>query len=273
MRGRTERCGLVSLYNSYMSWAARRRLLYIVGILVVLFIVVVLPLATKWYLALPSPCPTGTARAAGNTDGPCDYYVEAALQPHSVLWARAFELRPGFYDAVAYIQNPNPTAGVFEAPYQFSFYDSNNVLVAQKSGTTFIMPGSVTPVFLGNISSGNREIVHAAFALGSPLTWQKMKNVVNGISVNGEQASNVSSAPRVTAIVTNTTVTDIQNLIFVAVIYDPAGNAIASSQTALPQGLAAGQSQEVSFTWPSAFPAQVGRIDILPEARPLTVRN
>ena len=250
-----------------MSWAVRRRVTYIFGLVLVFVVVVILPILWSWYSALPPACPSGTARATGDSSGPCDYYIESALQPHAVLWARAFEVRPGVYDAVAYIQNPNPDAGVLTAPYQFSFYDDQNILVTQKVGTAFIMPQSVTPIFISDISSGNRSITHTFFQLAEPLTWQKLKSTVDGVSIDGKVASQVSTTPQVSATARNTTPGDLVNVRFVAVVFDPNGNAIAASQTALPLLKAQGSSQIV-FTWPSPFPTAVGRIDILPVAPP-----
>jgi hypothetical protein len=255
-----------------MSWAAKRRLMYVLGILCFFFIVVVLPIFWSWYSSRPPACPTGTYRAQDSASGPCDYLDETMLQPHAVLWARAFQVRTGVYDAVAYIQNPNIDAGVLSAPYQFSFYDDQNVLVAQQSGVAYIMPQSVTPVFIGNVASGNRIITHTYFQLGSALTWQKLKNTVDGVAIDGKSASNTTTMPEVTAIARNTTVADLSNLTFVVVVFDPAGNAIAASQTALPL-LKAGDSAQIIFTWPAPLSAPVGRIDIIPLATPVPLSS
>lgn len=246
--------------------------MYIFGLLLAFFVVVVLPIFWSWYSAIPPACPSGTQRAAGNASGPCDYYIESALQPHAVLWSRAFSVRDGVYDAVAYIQNPNPTAGVLSAQYQFSFYDDQNILVAQKSGTMFIMPQSVTPVFISDISSGNRTIFHTYFQLGEPLVWQKLKNAVDGVAIDGKTASNVGMTPTVTATARNTTVSDLSYVMFVAVLFDTAGNAIAASQTELPS-LPAHSSAQIVFTWPSPLSAPVGRIDITPLLLPTRAQN
>jgi hypothetical protein len=253
-----------------MSWAARRRLLYILGIVLFFVVVFVLPVVWLWYRSIPPACPEGTMRATGDTSGPCNYLVEQSLQPHAVLWSRAFKVRDGVYDAVAYIQNTNPAAGALAAPYQFSFYDEQNILVAQKSGTAFIMPQSVTPIFVADVSSGNRNIAHTYFQLAEPLTWQKLANAADGIAIDSKVASQVASTPTVTAIARNTTVSDVRYLAFVAVVFDTAGNAIAASQTALPI-LKAKDTQQITFTWPTPFTETIGRIDVLPVLPPARI--
>jgi hypothetical protein len=57
---------------------------------------------------------------------------------------------------------------------------------------------------------------------------------------------------------------------FVAVVFDTAGNAFATSQTALDR-LDPGVARTIAFTWPSGWKYVVGRIDILPVSVPTPV--
>lgn len=252
-----------------MPWALRRRILYILGIVAFLGIVVGIPLILHFHV--PASCHDGAqdqGESSPDHGGPCLFLDESSLEPHAVLWARAFRVRDGSYDAVAYVQNPNAGAGVLSAPYRFGLYDSQNVLIAEVTGTTFVMPGSVTPVFLGNINTGNRIVAHTYFEFTAPLTWERAINTASPVTVNNKQVSNTDTAPRVAATITNASVADLMNLTFVAVVFDPAGNAFGASQTAVPR-LNAGESQQIVFTWPSPFPTQVGSVDVIPLSLPV----
>lgn len=251
-----------------MSWASRRRLAYITGIILFFAVVVGLPSVYVWYSSIPPACATGTERPPGETTGPCLILNAAYLQPEGVLWARSFQVRPGDYDAVAYIDNPNQGAGVLQASYELDLYDAQNALVNDVTGTVFIMPGGITPVFIGNISTGNRVALHTQFTFTSSLVWVRTTDLAPGIKISDQQYTQTASSSQVTAIATNTTVVGITDPTFVATVFDPNGNAIATSQTALP-GLAAGQAAQVYFTWPSAFSAAVGSVDILPVLPPM----
>jgi len=77
-----------------------------------------------------------------------------------------------------------------------------------------------------------------------------------------------ASSARISAYAENNTTLPITKITFVATVFDPSGNAIASSQTALEK-LEAGASQSIFFTWPVPFPSQIGRIDIIPVVAPL----
>jgi len=255
-----------------MSWASRRRSAYLSGVGIFLAVVIGIPLAI-WLYEAPT-CFDG-AQNQGETDidkgGPCIILDARVLQPVSILWARSFESRPSFYSAVAYIENINKEAGIHAVGYRFGLYDSRNVLVAERTGTTFVMPGGITPVFEGAIETGNRDVVRTYFEFTEIPVWERMTNAADVIRITNNEMKDEATMPRLSATVRNTSVSDVVDPSFVAVVSDPAGNAFAASATTL-QRLGAGEVGQVVFTWPTAFTSAVGRIDILPRLAPRTAR-
>ncbi len=254
-----------------MSWSARRRFLYITGIILFLLIVVGGPITYK-IATIPASCHDGKqdqGETAVDRGGPCLLLDDHYLQPHAILWARSFRVRDGSYNAVAYIENPNPHAGVPAANYKFSLYDSQNILIAEQTGTTYIMPGDVTPVFTSDINTGNRIVAHTYFALtDSVLKWERMSNPTSVVSVSSKQVSNTDTDPQLSAIARNSSVTDLTNISFVGVVYDTAANAINASATILPR--LSGDSQlRIGFTWPDPFAVVVGTEDVIPIMPPI----
>lgn len=256
-------------YNAPMPWAVRRRLLYLAGVFFFFGTLIGVPLTI--ILHKPPTCFDGIQNQ-GETDvdkgGPCVLLDERYLQPSATLWARSFNVRSGEYNAVAYIQNSNNSAGVEQVGYKFSLYDENNILVADDTGSTFIMPGAITPVFDGGIHTGNRVVTHSLFSFTGPLVWKHMANTVANVMVSNEVTSDLSTLPRVSATVKNTGIQDISDLTLVITVFDTAGNAFASSETLVPQ-LGAGESTNVVFTWPQPFTLAVGQVDILPVHAPV----
>lgn len=247
-----------------MSWASRRRWLYAGGVFLFFAIVVGIPM-TIWIYEPPS-CSDGKQNqeeTAIDKGGPCPLLDERILSPSSTLWARAFSVRGGLYSAVAYIENPNEGAGVRAVNYRFGLYDERNVLVAERRGKTFIIPGGITPVFEGAIGTGHRSVARTYFEFTSRTVWERLENAASVLSVNNKNVTDVDSTPRLTARVKNTSVAAVLDPSFVAVVFDPAGNAFVASATTLPR-LAPNEEKEIVFTWPDPFPATVGRIDILP---------
>jgi hypothetical protein len=252
-----------------MSWASRRRTTYLTGVILFFALVIGGPLAYH-FLTVPPTCFDGIqnqGETAVDKGGPCFLLDERYLQPSAALWARSFKVRDGTYTAVAAINDPNEQAGVADVHYRFSLYDSQNVLVTTREGHTFIMPGAVTPVLESRIDTGNRLVAHTYFELTEVPVWKRMQNAASALSISDKQLTDVTDTPRLTAVAHNISVSDVIAPAFVAVVYDSAGNAFAASETQLDR-LNANSSAGLTFTWPSPFAVQPGRVDIMPLVPP-----
>ncbi|MBI4068399.1 hypothetical protein HY413_03255 [Candidatus Kaiserbacteria bacterium] len=246
-----------------MNWASRRRFLYIAGILIFFAVLASIPI-TAW-LYEPATC-FDEIRNQGETaidrGGPCKLLDARRLIPHSILWSRPFLSRKGVHSAVAYIENPNQGAGVKEAPYRIRIYDDKNVLVGEREGVTSIMPGTITPVFEGEMMSGERLASRAFFEFIAPLVWERLRDRSSNITITDRQVKDIESAPQVSAIVTNDDVVNFRDVEIVAVVFDTAGNAFAASRTVLPR-LDARDVIPVTFTWSQPFIRRVSRVDMM----------
>lgn len=256
-------------YNLRMGWASRRRATYLFGMILFFSFLIATPL-TYWYFNIPSTCDDGIqnqGETAPDKGGPCFVLDERTLQREAVLWARSFRLRDGLYNAVAYINNPNAGAGVAQARYRFGLYDSDNIMITEREGVMYIMPGGTTPVLEGRIDVGNRRVAHTYFEFVGPFVWEMMKTDARVISVRNKDITDISTVPRLSAIAQNDSVTDVENIAFIATIFDSAGNAFAASATSLSR-LNGGASSQIIFTWPSPFTIRPSRIDITPLVAP-----
>lgn len=252
-----------------MSWASRRRTAIILGFLVIFGVATLIPLAIWWYE--PATCFDGKqnqGETAPDRSGPCALLDERQLISHAIQWVRAFSVRDGTWSAVTYIENPNDGAGVVRAPYRFKLYDADNILVAERESSSYIMPGTVTPIYEGGFDTGNRKVARAFFEFSAPLVWERMQDTSGSITISGKSLLDVLTAPRVIAIVHNTSVSEAREIHVVAVVFDTAGNAIASSRTIVPV-LPPNGRENLVFTWPEAFTAPVGRVDVLPLRAPV----
>lgn len=252
-----------------MSWASQRRFKYILSIVTFFAIIIGVPFAIWIYE--PESCFDGTLNQGEfsiDRGGPCKLLDERQLIPHATLWARGFEVKKGTYNGIAYVENPNQNAGVMQAPYRFKLYDEKNILVAEREGLMFIMPGAITPLFVGGIDTGERVSTRAFFEFAGPLLWERLEDRSSFVSVRNKELIGVETRPRITAVVDNNGVKDIRDLEIVAVAFDGAGNAFASSSTVIPL-LEGGESQSVAFTWPLPFERRASRIDVLPSVSPV----
>ncbi|HEY4522050.1 MAG TPA: hypothetical protein VJH91_00200 [Candidatus Paceibacterota bacterium] len=254
-----------------MSWASRRRTTYATSVTLFFILIIGGPLA-YWYFSIPATCSDGKrnqGETAADKGGPCVLLDARSLSPSAILWARSFRIRDGSYNSVAYIQNPNEQAGVRAVRYRFGLYDGMNVLVAERIGTTYIMPAAVTPVHEGGIETGNRIVSRTYFELLDQPVWERMEDAARTIAVSDIRTSDITSEPRISAAIRNKDVRELKNLKFIVSVFDSAGNAFAASQTALAE-LGAGEETRIVFTWPDPFRMTPSRIDIIPLAPPLS---
>ncbi|HEY4520122.1 MAG TPA: hypothetical protein VJH33_03770 [Candidatus Paceibacterota bacterium] len=251
-----------------MTWASRRRVLYVLGVAAFFGIFIGIP--TALFLYEPPTCFDGKQNqeeVAPDVGGPCPLLDTQAVTAPLIMWSRAFIVRDGIYNAVAYIENPNEDAGVLRAPYHFKLYDEAGILVAERTNVASIAPASITPIFEGNIETGFRPAAHAFFEFTGPLTWERLRNVAKDIDIKNTAVTSLDGSPRVSASVINTSVAPVRELIIMAVVFDPAGNAFAASHTAVAR-LEGGTQEDVVLSWPKPFHAQVGRVDVLPLLEP-----
>lgn len=252
-----------------MSWASQRRFAYLSGISLFFLIVIGGPIAYK-VLSIPETCFDGKqnqTETAIDKGGPCVLLDERYLQPQSVLWSRSFRVRDGSYNAIAIIRNPNESAGVEAVSYRFSLYDAQNILVAERFGTTYIMPGGITPVIETNLPTGNRFAAHTYFEFTAPLAWKHMKNVSSAVKMSNTTVADTASGPQVSGDALNTSVAVLHKVSFVAVLFEPNGNAFQTSSTIIDT-FPPDTSRAVVFTWPDPFTSEIGHIDIIPSVAP-----
>ncbi|NBV76602.1 hypothetical protein EBR66_00310 [bacterium] len=251
-----------------MSWAARRRFLYLLGLAIIVGALTLIP--TYIHFKQPPTCFDGKQNQ-GETQvdkgGPCSVLDENALIPLAVQWARAFPTQEGLYNAVAYIENANEGAGVRELRYEMKLYDSRNVLVAVRAGKTFIMPGSVNPIFEARIEAGNRVVTRAFLDVTPQPQWERAEDRARMMVIENVRPSSETTAPRIDATVHSVRAVSTTDVKVVAVAFDTAGNAFAGSRTALDI-MQPDERKEVSFTWPQPWIFTVGRIDVLPVVEP-----
>lgn len=258
-----------------MNWAQRRKLTYIV-IVVVFFGAVGYAIYHK-ATNVPPTCfdhkQNGTETGV-DCGGGCSMYCANDLRNPVVEWVRVFPITPGMVDAVAYIQHGYPTAAARNVTYNFKLYDAQNNLLADRTGTTFIGTAGSTAIVETLIPIKNNVTVSVArFSFTGGVAWQKVSPLFSQVVIDTDKNS-LEAFPggtRLTAVLKNESRLNFTNLDVVAIFYDKDGNAITSSKVLLPS-LQALQSQTVYMTWP--YPINnVARTEIIPRYNPFTAQS
>jgi hypothetical protein len=195
----------------------------------------------------------------------------------TIRFAKVFKVDEGVYSVVGYIENPNRDVGVRDAAYEFVLYDASGIFVESRRGITAVPPQAVVPVFEAKITTGAQVPVRADLTLIPRSPWEKMSRRLEDLTISQPQVEQVLRSscsrgdiscidvyyPRVRATVTNTGLESFSNVPVTAVVFDAQGNAMAASKTQI-SSLTPRQSASVVYTWNTAFPSDVSRVDIIP---------
>ena len=237
-------------YNIPMStWATRRKLLYSS---ISFFFLALIILGVFWY-AYPAPtCSDGKRNQneqGVDCGGSCSKVCSASTEPLRVLWTRPFSVAPGVANAAAFVLNPNSTLGATKVNYRLRLYDDQNILIAERRGSTRVPVNEEFPIFEGGIAVGNRLPTRAFLEFLSEPDWVAYKGV-NTLSIRNQHfdENNLS----LEADVFNPEVDTVRSVEAYGIIFGEDGNAIGASKTVIDR-IPGGGSTHIVFTWPSAF--------------------
>lgn len=251
-----------------LSWGTRRQFFFL-GILFLGFLAATLIILIP-HLNKEPTCMDGVMNgdeSGIDCGGSCARVCTAEALRLVTLWVRPFEVVPGTYNIMAYIENQNRESGIPLMSYEFKLYDENNIFIGRTSGTTFITSNDRTAIFAAGVETGNRIPKRATFEFTSAPTWIKInREQKNALSVSAEnmELTNPLSSPKLEADLVNKTLTELRNVDVFAILYDENDNVMTASKTfvdKLPKNGRVG----VVFTWPHALTARPTRIDIFPQ--------
>ncbi len=255
-----------------MNWAQRRKLAYLMAVLLVL--ATALSLVVREATKVTPTCydrKQNQGEVGVDCGGPCTFYCRDELADPKVRWVRTFEIRPGVVHAVAYIEHTYPTAAARTMRYSFKLYDANNTLITERTGTTFLGPMGRSAIAETLIQTGNVVPARVAFAVLPTLPWEKIPVSYSQVVLKTDRTllESFEGGTRLTATIENTSRISFRDLDVVAILYDKDDNAVTASKAYL--ALLRGETaQDVIFTWPFAMPVPIVRIEILPRANPFT---
>lgn len=194
--------------------------------------------------------------------GECNLRCNFEVQSMQTLWTRPFPITSDYWNAVAYVENPNFDSYAEAVPYRFLLYDENNVLVIEKQGSAFVTGDPVVPVFSGGLDVGSRPPRRALFEWLVPPTWYRLPTK-HDVDLDQQKYIPSESVQVVEAILRNREVRELRDITITAIVYGQDQNAIASSET-LVEYIAPLESVRVTWTWPQPFTEDVGRVELIP---------
>ncbi len=251
-----------------LSWGTKRQFFFMgiifLGLLIAAAIIII-P-----YLNKEPTCFDGEMNgdeSGLDCGGSCQKVCTAEALRLVTLWVRPFEVVPGKYNVMAFIENQNRESGIPLMQYEFKLYDDKNIFIGRQSGTTFITSNDRTAIFEPGIETGNRVPKRATFEFQSAPTWIKInRDQKNALAVSAENKvlTNPLSEPKLEAEIINKTLNELTNIDVYAILYDENDNVMTASKT-LIDILPKNDRVSVVFTWPTPLPARPTRIDVFPQ--------
>lgn len=177
--------------------------------------------------------------------------IPPEAQKLSVLWTRFFEMRDGFVDAAALIENPNNVVAE-KITYSFKIYDKNNILIAIKEGETFANPLEKFVIFEPNIGVSERIPGRIVIDIKDIIFKQDFTDSRPKIDILGTKRFLEDVFPRILLSIKNREETSLENIQSIIVLFDENRNAVAVSRTQIPF-LVIGEERLLTFTWPRAL--------------------
>jgi hypothetical protein len=248
------------------SWGAQRRSKIILSFFIIVLLIIVLILTIS--LHEDPTCFDGKkngGESGVDCGGGCELLCRGQAINPLVHWARSFEVAPGIYNSVAYLENLNTEAGSPELEYIFKYYNQDNVLVAEKEGSINLRPKEIIPVVQNSINVGKQKINRTTFTVTNldTMTWTKQSLRERSLVISDEELFEVDGLPRISAEVTNISINTVEKIRLIVIVYDVDGNAINTSSTII-QRLPKDQTEEVIYTWPKQFSKEASSFEIIP---------
>lgn len=250
-----------------MSWALKRRVIYLA--IIIAFILVFCFWIAYPYFNIAPTCTDGKQNGTEtgvDCGGSCVLACTSQVDPISILWSRAFQVVPGRFNAVAYLQNHNENVAIDKIKYKFRFADKNNIYVGKREGETFVPPKGKFVVFEPAIDVGNSIPVYTTFEFTEVPNWVQVSREEIGqskILVSDIKLENENSEPKLTANIKNNSLLRIPDVSFVVILYDALGNALSASHTFIPV-LKGEENASINFTWREPFLSPVVQKEIIP---------
>ncbi len=244
------------------AWAFWRRAQYIGGV-----IIVIAAFATIGYFEFIYKAPTcfdgnqnGDERGV-DCGGACSRVCAFDVTEPTVLWAQAFRVTEGQYNAVAYVENRNQNVGAPEVKYTFTLYDDRGAVITTRSGATFLPPDSVYPIFEGRIPVGTKEPARTFLEIEPIEEWQTATAGREQFEVRSRILKNADVLPRLDTVLYNTSLEDEEDVEVVATIFNARGTALTASQSVVPR-FDGREEKEVVFTWPEPIAKTVRSCEV-----------
>ena len=246
------------------AWARKRYTLYTFIVLVIVVIFSVSIYAAFFYS--PANCFDGeqnNGEQGVDCGGTCSLICPFQAADPQVIWAQAFEISDGVYNAAGLIENPNFTAKL-TGQYKLSLFNQDVIRIKEIFGELKIDPSESQPIFEPSILTGEQKISRAFIEVVDGFKWNRAEPVDNPLVVSARTLTDTDTRPRLRTTIENTSLAAVRDVAVYAFLYNREGDIVQASRTFV-EYIDRDGTAEAFFTWPEAFEQEVTKIDVYTE--------
>ena len=240
--------------SQFRPWAFMRRVQYAFGF-ALFWSLIGVGVYFMWFYT-PSSCfdLTQNGNETGvDCGGGCTRICAFEVIPPSLIWADSFEITPGQYNSVAYVENKNQYAATPELHYKLELVGKSGNVIATRSGSTILPPNSIYPIFEGRVFTEVDEPVTETRLTMEPANLWLPASIGRGqFKVTDIDLQSVDVRPRLDARIENTELVGAEDIEVVATIFDDQGTPLQASQTFV-SSIPARSERDITFTWPQSI--------------------
>jgi hypothetical protein len=172
------------------------------------------------------------------------------------------------YDFVGKISNPNNDYGASSVPYTFRVLDASGIVLAEKTGTSFILPKEEK--YIVETSTSLSRAPSRVDVIFGKVEWEKFSGYKEkpALDVYNKRFERVTSGVgfgQAKGLVVNNSPFDFTNLGIVVVLRDGGGKVVALQKTE-QDTLRSGEQRDFTLLWPDSFPGDVEKVEVQTDA-------
>jgi len=198
--------------------------------------------------------------------GVCEYYCPWQAAEMNTVWTSAVEVSPGWWSAIAYVDNPNFDMRFDNRAYQFKLYDAAGALLFDRTGVVSVDHDPVVAIFEGRMAITGAQPARTEFMWLEPALWRKAGSE-REVLVEQYDVRETRPGQEIVAMLQNEEPAVLRNVNVVVIVYDRAGGVLATSETFVDI-FPPDTKKRVTFWWPHTFEEPYGRIEIVTRVPP-----
>lgn len=226
------------------------------------YLVIVALIGWGAYAAWLKPVPTCTDNIKNQNEedvdcgGVCEPCGRRAAQPLELVSQRTLPVRPGVYDFVARVRNPNALYGAERFQYTVRWLDANRRVLAERGGTTYILPRGTRSLIVQGVAlsepPAQTEVVFDAYNWVRLKEYQGEPRFLVRQAMLERVAAGEPGFAAASAVIVNKSGFDFQEVDINVSVLDAAGNVLAVSRT-VQHAFTNDSERAFRVSWPDPF--------------------